>query len=152
MLSIDTNILFLAFYKNAESHQAAYNWISSIQGRQDVAISEFVLVELYGLLRNPSVVKPKPLRPDEAVRVINIWRQHPKWRTIGFPTNNSRELHDELWQKVSEKSFAFRRIYDVRTALSMVDQGVTEFATANTKDFQGVGFSKVWNPLEHFDS
>jgi len=25
--------------------------------------------------------------------------------------------------------------------------GVTDFATANTKDFQGMGFLKVWNPL-----
>ena len=25
--------------------------------------------------------------------------------------------------------------------------GVTEFATANVKDFDGFGFQKVWNPL-----
>jgi hypothetical protein len=30
----------------------------------------------------------------------------------------------------------------------MVVQGVTEFATVNTKDFKGVGFRRVWNPLE----
>ena len=26
-------------------------------------------------------------------------------------------------------------------------QGVTEFAMANVKDFEGLGFRKVWNPL-----
>ncbi|MFM8358316.1 MAG: hypothetical protein ACKOET_07130 [Verrucomicrobiota bacterium] len=25
--------------------------------------------------------------------------------------------------------------------------GVTEFATANVKDFEGFGFERVWNPL-----
>ena len=148
LLSIDTNILFLALYKNAADHQAAYGWISSLQARPDVAISEFVLVELYGLLRNPSVVKPRPLRPQEAVKVVDIWRRHPRWRVIGFPTLGSRELHDRLWRKASDENFAFRRIYDFRTALSMIEQGVTEFATVNAKDFHGAGFSKVWNPLE----
>jgi len=30
----------------------------------------------------------------------------------------------------------------------MLQQGVTEFATLNVKDFQGLGFQRVWNPLE----
>jgi hypothetical protein len=30
----------------------------------------------------------------------------------------------------------------------MVVQGVTEFATVNTRDFEGVGFRRVWSPLE----
>lgn len=29
----------------------------------------------------------------------------------------------------------------------MISQGVTEFATTNAKDYQGLGFRKVWNPL-----
>ena len=29
----------------------------------------------------------------------------------------------------------------------MIAQGVTEFATMNVKDFEGLGFRKVWNPL-----
>jgi hypothetical protein len=29
----------------------------------------------------------------------------------------------------------------------MIAQGVTEFATQNVKDFEGVGFRKVWSPL-----
>ena len=28
-----------------------------------------------------------------------------------------------------------------------LNHGVTEFATANVKDFQGFGFTRVWNPL-----
>ncbi len=30
----------------------------------------------------------------------------------------------------------------------MTAQGVTEFAAVNVKDFEGLGFHKVWNPFE----
>jgi len=47
-----------------------------------------------------------------------------------------------------QKNFARRRIYDTRLALSLIHSGVTEFATANPKDFAGLAFRRVWNPLE----
>ena len=84
--------------------------------------------------------------PDEADGVIQAYRAHPRWRRIGFPTE-SRPLHDALWQKARTKDFAFRKIYDTRSALTMTAQGVTEFAMVNVKDFEGPGFPKVWNPL-----
>jgi hypothetical protein len=43
--------------------------------------------------------------------------------------------------------FARRRIYDTRLALTLRHHGVSDFATANVKDFEGFGFSRVWNPL-----
>jgi predicted nucleic acid-binding protein len=145
MLSIDTNVLFHGFNEDSPSHAAAYAWLSSIQGDEEVAISEFILAEFYGLLRNPAVLK-HPLDADEAVEVVQSYRRHPRWRLIGFPVE-SRPLHDALWQKARGKAFAFRRLYDARSALTMIAQGVTEFATANVKDYEGLGFRKVWNPL-----
>ena len=64
----------------------------------------------------------------------------------GFPTE-SRPLHDALWQRARAKDFAFRKLCDARSALTMTAQGVTEFATVNVKDFEGLGFRKVWNPI-----
>lgn len=145
MLSIDTNILFHGFNEDSPRHEAAHSWLASIARDEDVAISEFILAEFHGLLRNPAVL-PFPLSPAEAVEVIRTYRTHPRWRLIGFPLE-SRPLHDALWQKARAKDFAFRRFYDVRTALTMTSQGVTEFATLNVKDFEGLGFRKVWNPL-----
>jgi toxin-antitoxin system PIN domain toxin len=145
MFSIDTNILLHAFNEDSPSHEAAYGWLTSIQQEEDVAISEFILAELYGLLRNPAVLK-HPLESDEAVEVIQTYRSHPRWRLIGFPVE-SRPLHDALWQKARRKDFAFRRLYDARSALTMTAQGVTEFATVNVKDYEGFGFRKVWNPI-----
>ncbi len=145
MLSFDTNILLHAFNEDSPSHAAAYGWLLSIQQDEEVAVSEFILAELYGLLRNPAVLK-HPLDADEAVEVIQIYRSHPRWRLIGFPVE-SRALHDLLWQKARRKDFVFRHLYDARSALTMTAQGVTEFATVNVKDYEGFGFRRVWNPL-----
>jgi uncharacterized protein len=145
MLSIDANILLYAFNTASPWNKAAHAWLTSIQREENVAISELILAEFYGLLRNPAVLK-HPLPADEAVEVIQTYRTHPRWRLIGFPTE-SRSLHDALWQRARAKDFAFRKLYDTRSALAMTAQGVTEFATVNVKDFEGMGFRKVWNPL-----
>ena len=41
----------------------------------------------------------------------------------------------------------YHRLIDVRLALTLRYHGVTDFATANVKDFNGLGFARVWNPL-----
>ncbi len=87
-----------------------------------------------------------PLEADEAVEVIQTYRRHPRWRLIGFPLE-SGPMHDALWQRARHKNFTFRRLYDARSALTMMAQGVTEFATVNIRDYEGLGFRKVWNPL-----
>ncbi len=145
MLSIDTNILLYAFNEDSPRHASAYSWLASIQREEDVAMSEFILAELYGLLRNPAVLK-HPLSSGEAVDVVQVYRTHPRWRLIGFPSE-SRPLHDALWRKARSNAFAFRRLYDARSALTMTAQGVTAFATVNVKDFHGMGFKKLWNPI-----
>jgi len=145
MLSIDANLVLYCYSEASPHHAAARQFIESVSGREDVALSEFVLTEFYLLLRNPAVLT-QPLTAPEAVAVIQSYRQHPRWKVLGFPPT-SRELHAELWQQAAVPDFARRRIYDTRTALSLRAFGVTEFATANLKDFQGFGFEKVWNPL-----
>lgn len=144
MFSIDTNLLLHAFNEDSPRHVAAYAWLTSVQHEEDVAISEFILAELYGLLRNPAVLR-RPLPAGEAVEVIQTYRAHPRWRLIGFPAE-SRALHDALWKHARADTFAFRRLYDTRFALSLIAQGVTDLATVNVKDFAGLGFRRVWNP------
>lgn len=145
MISIDTNILFAAIDADHDLHGRAYAFIDSLQDRDDVVISEFMLVELYSLLRNP-VVLARPLSASAAVDVCEAFRQHPNWQVIGFPPD-SRSFHDQFWPRLRGRDFARRRAYDWRAGLSLIQQGVTEFATVNVKDFQGFGFTRVWNPL-----
>jgi predicted nucleic acid-binding protein len=145
MLSIDANLLLYSYSEASPHHAAALQFIESVSVREDVALSEFVLTEFYLLLRNP-VVLTSPLTAPQAVAVIQSYRQHPRWKVFGFPPT-TRELHAGLWEHASAHGFARRRIYDARTALSLRAFGVTDFATANVKDFGGFGFTKVWNPL-----
>jgi len=145
MTSIDANILLYSFAVASPFHLPAKRFLGELSDREDVALSEFVLAEFYLLLRNPAVLK-NPLDAPAAAAVIASYRKHPRWKTLGFPPR-SREFHDELWKLAATRDFARRRIYDTRTALSLTAFGVTDFATLNLKDFQGLGFKKVWNPV-----
>ena len=60
---------------------------------------------------------------------------------------DGRAFHDRLWRVAAGAGFPQSRIFDARLGLSLSSQGVTEFATANVKDFAGLGFEKVWSPL-----
>jgi hypothetical protein len=60
-------------------------------------------------------------------------------------TRTKIQLPDDLYQRA--KSFARRRSYDWRMALILHRQGVTELAAVNAREFEGLGFSRVWNPL-----
>lgn len=145
MISIDTNILFPAVDEDQPLHTKAAAFLDSLHAREDVALSEFILLELYVLLRNP-VVLTKPLSASAAVDVCEAFRQHPRWQLLGFPPESSH-FHAAFWPRLRNETLARRRAYDWRASLSLTQQGVTEFATVNEKDFQGFGFARVWNPL-----
>jgi len=54
---------------------------------------------------------------------------------------------DEVWRHAST-SDSVRRIDDIRLALTLRHDNVSDFATANGKHFRGFGFSRVWNPMK----
>lgn len=150
MTAIDTNILIAALVSGHANHAAAAQWLNGLSSRNDIVVSEFVLVELYGLLGNPAILS-KPLTPNKAAALCQTFREHPHWRLFGFPPD-SENLHNAMWREAAKPKVARRRIYDVRVALSLAQQGVTDFATVNVKHFDGMGFQRVWNPLTNRDS
>ena len=146
MISVDANILLYSLNKDSPWQRKSLEFMRSLSLRRDVAISELVLVELYTLLRNPMVLK-NPLKAPQAVEIIQTYRAHPYWSLIGFEVD-SRLLHQKIWEKAASENFARRRIYDVRLGISLQQQGVKEFATVNTKDFQDLNLFTVLNPIE----
>ncbi|MDA0323827.1 MAG: PIN domain-containing protein [Verrucomicrobia bacterium] len=141
MLSIDTNILLFAQNADCPEHVDARSFVLDTGRRDDAVICELVLVELYLLLRNPVVVN-RPLSAASAVAVCTGYRQNPRWRVVENAT-----VMERVWGQASTAGFARRRIIDARLAFTLQHHGVTEFATANMKDFEGLGFARVWNPL-----
>jgi hypothetical protein len=110
-----------------------------------VALSELALVELYGLLRQPAVMK-RTLDAGAVAAVCVALRKHPRWRLLGFPPD-SATLHRALWEQAGRSGVGRRRICDARMGLCLVMQGVRDFATVNVLDFEGLGFRRVFNPL-----
>ena len=70
MISLDTNILLPAVEAENGHHVKASAFLGSLHGRDDVLVSEFVLLELYVLLRNPAVLA-KPLDVAELLAVLD---------------------------------------------------------------------------------
>ncbi len=141
MTSIDTNILLYAQNIDCPEHRVALDFVTQCGARQDIVLSELALVELYLLLRNPAVFA-KPLGGKEASEVCQAYRRNPRWRLV-----ENAPVMEGVWDLAAGKRFPRRRIIDARLALTLLHHGVRRLATANTKDFVGFGFERVWNPL-----
>ena len=143
LISADTNILLYALHEGIEEYRRARKVLENWAVSTEFVIGELVLAELYQFLRNP-VVFGRSMSSKEAAGVIQRFRKNPKWLVA-----ENAPVMSEVWKKAAEKDFARRRLFDVRLALTLQHHGVTHFATANVKDFEGLGFEKVWNPLEY---
>ncbi|MEA3643324.1 MAG: TA system VapC family ribonuclease toxin [Lamprobacter sp.] len=142
MLSIDTNILLYAQNQDCAEHARAKAFIEASCARDDVAVCELVLVELYQLLRNPAVLA-KPLSAPEAAAVCMRWRSNPRWALI-----ENAPIMDKLWQLAQQADLPRRAVFDARIALTVRHHGVTEWATRNTSDFEAFGFARLINPID----
>ncbi len=101
-----------------------------------------LLAEMSVALRNPAILDPV-LSAAEAVEECQIFRRHPHWQL-----DENAEVMSSVWEQAPKVNFSRRRIFDLRLAKTLLAQGVTRFATPNTKDFSGIGFKEVWNPLK----
>ncbi len=140
-ISFDTNIAVYACNDGCPEQELAVQFLESLALRQDVVISEFMLVELYLKLRNAKIFQ-NPMTAPEAALICQSFRSNANWELV-----SECPVMDEVWKQAAKKDFAIRRIVDLRLALSLLRWGVTDFATSNLKDFDGVGFTRVWNPL-----
>lgn len=143
MKSCDTNILLYFLNRDCPEHAAAARYLEANWTRGDFAVCELVLVELYVLLRSPSVLV-KPLSPGAALEIIQRFRSHPRWALIDY----SRSVMDAVWEQAREPGFPVRGIFDARLAFTLLGHGVREFATRNTKHFQRFGFERLINPID----
>lgn len=140
MISIDTNILLYSQNQDCVEHSAAATFLKDCTRRDDVAICELVLVELYQLLRNPAVVE-HPLDPPEAAEVCQGFRRNPHWALI-----ENAPVMDKVWTFAARPGIARRRLFDARIGFTLLHHGIQEFATRNVVDFKQFGFKTLWDP------
>jgi toxin-antitoxin system PIN domain toxin len=141
VISIDTNLLLYSLNRDCPEHGAARAFVEACAGRADVAMAELVLVELYVLLRNPAVVR-RPLEAGKAAALCQAFRRHPRWALV-----DTAAVMDRVWVAAARPGVARRHVFDARLAHTLLDSGVKEFATRNTRDFEGFGFERVFDPL-----
>lgn len=142
MLSIDTNILLYARNRDCPEHVSARVFIEQCAERDDVAICELVLLEFYQLLRNPAVLA-SPLSAPDAAAICRTYRNNSRWALI-----ENAPVMDKVWTIAQRPGMARRAIFDARIALTLRYHGVTDFATRNTADFEGFGFTRLINPID----
>jgi uncharacterized protein len=145
LISFDTNIALAMVDTGHPSHSKGALFSEQLRGRPDVVVSEFMLLELYVLLRDPAAVR-FALGAEPAMEACRDFRTNPAWQVVALPPDFAA-FHEELWTRLRSHEVARRRAYDLRLGLSLRYFGVDEFATANLRDFQDVGFARVWNPL-----
>ena len=141
MVSVDTNIIVYALNRSMSETGPARLFLEELAVRDDVALAEQILIEVYLLIRNPAVF-PHPYSASDAAAVCQAYRSNPRWRLI-----ECAPVMHKVWLHAASPTFARRRIIDARLALTLRAAGVTEFATRNTRDFVGFGFERVWYPL-----
>jgi predicted nucleic acid-binding protein len=140
LTSADTNLFVYAADPDSAQHESARAFLMGCG--DGFVISQLILVELYMLLRNPAVFK-KPYSAREAAGYCQTLARSPKWRCVDYDPLVAKKL----WRWAEDTKQGYRGIIDARIGLTLRHHGVTHFATANVKDFEGLGFERVWNPL-----
>lgn len=143
MISMDSNLLLYSLNPDSVWHEGSVSFLRQNLGIPTVrvAITDYVLVELYVLLRNPAVMA-KALTARAARDLVTAY-----WDVPNVLRVENANVMDEVWKLAGGRDFGRRRVFDARLALTLRQVGVTQFATAKVKDFEGWGFEKVWNPL-----
>ena len=144
IVSADTNLFLYAANPDSPNHAAAQRFFEEqATSRERFLLCGLVLVEIYMQLRNPNVFK-KPKTARESTAFCEALRANPAWEFADYEPDVAKPL----WKWAAQTTTGFRHIIDARLAFTLRHHGVTLFATANDKHFDGFGFDKVWNPLK----
>ena len=142
-VSADANIFIHAADPDSPHHVRARAFIEGAATKDtEFVLCELVLLELYMQLRNAAIFV-KPYSAAEAAAFCLTLKKNPAWRCVDYDV----AVSPKLWQWAASTKAGFRKEIDIRLGLTLRHHGVTHFATANVKDFSGLGISRVWNPL-----
>ena len=143
IVSADTNLFLYAANPDSPHHAAAQQFFEEqARSGERFLLCGLVLVEIYMQLRNPHVFQ-KPKTAREATAFCEALRANPAWEYA----DSEPEVAKPLWKWAAQTTTGFRHIIDARLAFTLRHHGVTHFATANAKHFEGFGFGKVWSPI-----
>lgn len=140
MIGIDTNILIYARIASAPLDTKALAFVTACRRIRSGEGRTCVDRILHGPAQSGDLAAP--LDATSAAAECQHFRSHPHWALA-----ENAEVMGAVWQDAAMTGFARRRIIDIRMARRLLAHILTEFATVNERDFQGLGFARVWNPL-----
>jgi toxin-antitoxin system PIN domain toxin len=143
MKSCDTNILIYYLDSSCSEHNEAKLYLEKVWTDKEFIICDLVLIELYVLLRNPKVFD-SPFTEEQARKCILKFRTNPYWKILEY----SAGTMEKVWDATNKLTSKATTIYDLRLGFCLLNSGVKEFATRNTKDFKRVPFEKIINPID----
>ena len=142
ILSADTNLFLYAANPHSPHFNAARNFFDEhLASGGRFLLCVLVLVEIYMLLRNPTVFR-SPKSAAEAAAFCASLRANPNWEFGDYEP----AVAVPMWQWAATTITGYRQIIDARLAFTLRHHGVTHFATANDRHFANFGFERVWNP------
>jgi predicted nucleic acid-binding protein len=141
--SMDTNILLYAINADCPEHTVCADFVKTALDRGDEwIVADQVWFELYRLLRNP-IVLSKPLSSGEAADTVAWYRNTTGWQHCAWEPR----MMAMLASRWALDSFPVRRSFDLILAITLKEHGIEVFHTRNTKDFEGLNYFRVVNPL-----
>jgi predicted nucleic acid-binding protein len=141
--SLDTNILVYAHNADAPEFPRAAAVIAHLaRSPSEWLLADQVLWELYAALRNPTLLR-KPLNAREAMARVRTLRENSRVAFCAYETR----LYSQVAAQLERSDTPYRRTYDIVLAITLTSNGVSEFYTRNPKDFGGLGFKRVIDPI-----
>jgi len=141
--SFDTNILIYAANEDCPEHEICKSLLSQAASAPDEwIIADQVYLELYRALRNPRVLRT-PLNAKQAASHIELLREAVGFLRCGYVV----ECWGAVMRELKQGDFPYQRTHDAVLAATLLQHGVKDFYTRNTKDFMSAGFRNVINPL-----
>ena len=143
MNSLDTNILVYAVNRGCQEFESAHAiYQKMLDEPAQWIISDQVLYEFYRALRHPKILE-KPLSHTQALAQITFLREESGVRHCGYDTS--------FWDKIkdfgSHKRPKAIHIFDRILAITLINNGVENLYTRNTKDFKEFNFKNLINPI-----
>lgn len=141
--SIDTNVLLYAVNSDCIEHADARALVdSALAVPADWIVADQVYIELYRLLRSPTVLE-RPLDATDATDVIEYYRNHSGWGRCSWDI----AYFERLVEHLRSSRISAAGVFDVVLATTLQDAGVTTLYTRNNRDFTYLGWFEVINPI-----
>lgn len=139
---IDTNILVYANNEDSPYHMVSKNLVETLLNNGEMVLAIQNLAEFYAIITDGKRVE-HPLSPTKAKELLEFYINN-ECITIIHPTSQTPRTIANLIEKHKPSA---QTIFDYLLAATMLDNGINQIYTSDTKHYKECDFLTVINPL-----